>query len=128
MSGVGGIGGIGGLEALGVNISVGAVSTGGLNGSVGDGNAAALSAMSGTRMGQLMELIDGFSSAEILIALMMAAASNRHKRHDCDHDSSLSLLLGLAMASQIGQQLSPVMSANIPGPAAITGGTINLTA
>lgn len=127
MSGISGVSGIGGMGALGANISVGAVCTGGLNGPVGNVNAATLSAMSGTRMGQLMELIEGFSSAEILIALMMAAASNHNKRHDSE-DSGLGLLLGLAMASQIGQQLSAAMPTNCPAPAAHTGGTINLTA
>lgn len=125
MSSVGGVGGIGGMGALGANISVGAISTGGLNGPLGNVNAAAMSALSATRMGQLLELIDGFSSAEILIALMMAGGNRR--KHDCGDDTAMGLLLGLAMASQMGQQ-----QLQMPAPcgvsAAATGGQINLVA
>lgn len=133
MSSVGGIGGIGGMGALGANLSiggVGAISTGGLNGPLGDVNAATMSALSGTRMDQLLQLLDGFSSAEILIALMMAGASGNKKKHDCGDDSAMGFLLGLAMASQVNQQAMSGMpqATGIPGPAAATGGQINLTA
>lgn len=129
--GVGGIGGLGAMGAMGAGLSVGAapaVSTGGLNGPLGDVNAAAMSAMSATRMDQLLQLMDGFSSAEILIALMMSGASDRHKKHGCD-DSAMGLLLGLALAAQLGQT-APQMpqTGGISGPASVTGGLINFTA
>jgi len=127
MSSVGGVGGIGGMGALGANLSVGAISTGGLNGPLGNVNAAAMSALSATRMGQLLELIDGFSSAEILIALMMAGGNRR--KHDCGDDAAMGLLLGLAMASQIGQQqLQMPPSCGVGAAAGVTGGQINLVA
>lgn len=131
MSGVGGIGGIGGMGALGVNINVGAISTGGLNGPLGNVNAAAMSAMTGTRMDQLLQLMDGFSSAEILIALMMAGGSGHHKKHHGIDDAALGFLLGLSLANQIGHngpQLPPPPGIPGAGGAAATGGQLNVTA
>lgn len=119
------------MGALGANINVGAISSGGLNGPLGDANAAGLSAMTSPQMNQLLQLIDGFSSAEILMALMMSAASNSgHKKHDGVNDAALGFLLGLSMASQIGQNGLPGMpqAGNIPGPEAATGGAINFLA
>jgi hypothetical protein len=120
------------MGAMGAGMNVGAapsVGTGGLNGPLGDVNAATLSSMSGTRMDQLMELIDGFSSAEILMALMLSAGSCRHKKNDGD-DVGLGLLLGLALASQLGHGLPqlPFQSTGVPGPEAAAGQAINLTA
>ncbi len=127
---VGGIGGLGAMGAMGAGMSVGAapaVGTGGLNGPLGDVNAAAMSAISGTQMDQLLQLMDGFSSAEILIALMMAGASDRRKKHGCD-DSAMGLLLGMALAAQLGQTAQQLpQSGGVPGPAAATGGLINFT-
>jgi hypothetical protein len=136
MSSIGGVGGIGGLGALGTNISVGGIgapATGGLNGPLGNVNAATVSTLSGTRLDQLMQLLDGFSSAEILIALMLSAASGHHKNHDGVDDAALGFLIGLSLASQIGQNGMPGMSssAGVPGPNPVdgsTGGQINLTA
>lgn len=128
MSSIGGVGMIGGLGAMSPGLSVGGVSsisTGGLNGPLGDVNVATMSAMSNTRMDQLLQLMDGFSSAEILIALMM---SGSHKKHECGSDAAMGFLLGLSLASQLGQgQLQP-MSPPIAAGGAPTGGQINLTA
>lgn len=105
------------------------VGAGGLNGPLGDVNAATLSVLNGTRLDQLLELIDGFSSAEILIALMLSAASCRHKKDD-DRDAGLGFLLGLALATQLGQGAPqmPFPPTGVPGPEAATGQSINLTA
>lgn len=133
---VGSVGGIGGMGAMGAGAGVGAAGAagavdiggmGGLNGPLGNANAAALSGMSGTRMDQLLQLLDGFSSAEILIALMM---SGSHKRHGGGDDSGLSFLLGMSLAAQLGQSLQQMLphAGGMSGASAATGQQLNATA
>lgn len=102
-----------------------ALSMGGLNGPLGDFNAAGLS---GTRMDQLLELMGDFTSAEILIALMLAAGSKRNReRGGCD-DVGLGMLLGRSLASQLGQTTPQFCFQSPEISAAATGQMINLTA
>lgn len=131
MSSIGSVGLMGGLGALGGGLAAGGVSsvgTGGLNGPVGDLNAATVSAMSGTRMDQLLELMDGFSSAEILIALMLSGSSGKRRDDDSCGSAAMGFLLGMAMASQLGQGLMSPMSPAGGIEPAMTGGAVNLTA
>jgi hypothetical protein len=96
---VGGLGGgmmAGGLAAIG---AAGPLNFGGLNGALGNQNA--MTGLSSIKMQQLSELIKGFSSAEILMALMIAAASGK-KKDDDESGSALAILAGLAMAQQLG--------------------------
>jgi hypothetical protein len=51
-------------------------------------------------MQQLLDLIDGFSSAEILMALMLSAGSKK-KDEDNNGAGALALLAGMALASQL---------------------------
>lgn len=97
-----GVAAIGGGAAMTGCLGAAAPTAGGLNGPLGDANAAALSAMSGTRLGQLTELMEGFSTAEIVLALMLAAAAGKKNRHD-DDGGALAILAGLAIAGRIGQ-------------------------
>lgn len=129
MSGVGGIGGLGAIGAVGAGLGAGGVpsiGTGGLNGPLGNANAAAITALSGTRIGELLKLMDGFSSAEILIALLM---SGNHHRHHCGSDDALGFLIGMSLAAQLGQSCLAISGpAGIPGSSAPTGQMINFMA
>lgn len=120
------VGGVGAMGIAGGGLSVGAssaISMGGLNGPLGNFNAAGLS---GTRMDQLVELMNGFSTAEILIALMLATGSKRDR--DRCGDAGLGMLLGLSLASQLGQ-MTPQFCFQSPEMSAVaTGQMINLTA
>ena len=130
---VGGVGGVGAMGGMAAGAGVGAAAalgTGGANGPLGDLNAGALSAASGTRIDQLLQLLDGFSSAEILIALMLSGASgHHHRKHDCG-DAGMGFLLGLSLAAQLGQsalQLPGNPSGGVTSPAA-TGQSIDASA
>ncbi len=135
----GGVGGVGGMGAMGAGMAMGAAGVGGvsgdlgmggLNGPLGNTNVAALGGMSSSRMDQLLQLLNGFSSAEILIALMMSAGSAHRRRH-CSDDSGLSFLLGLSMAAQLGQslqQMLPQAAGGVASAAGATGQQLNATA
>jgi hypothetical protein len=74
-----------------------------LNGALGNNP---LSGVSSIKMQQLTQLLDGFSSAEILLALMLMSASQRKKDDEDGGGSALALLAGMALAQQMGQGLS----------------------
>jgi hypothetical protein len=80
--------------------------------------------LSTVKMQQLVELVSGFTSAEILMALMLAAAASQ-KKDDEGGCSALALLAGMALAQQLGQGLGPLgaidLGAGGPGP----GGACN---
>jgi hypothetical protein len=123
------VGSIGAMGFAGAGIAAGAPAVGcmgGLNGPLGNISTAGLNGISATRMDQLLELLGDFSSAEILIALMLAAGSKR-SRHRCE-DAGLGLLLGLSLASQLGQVTQPLYSPPPDISAVATGQMINLTA
>lgn len=128
MAGVGGVGAVGGAMggAMGAAGAVGAAgfagmggagSTGaiggaassaaGAAGSVGatsiNGTHAASSAASTQQLQQLMQLLKDFSSADILLALMlMQGGDSKNKTHGAGSgDALLGLLAGLAYAGQI---------------------------
>ena len=76
----------------------------------------------------LIDALGDFTSAEILIALMLMAAANK------DDDNSgggaaLGLLIGLAFASQMGVSGGVELNVSIPAPeGGNLGGQIDLTA
>jgi len=109
-------GSVGSIGSVGTSGGAGALNFGGLNGALGNIGAGqnGMAGLSTIKMQQLSQLLDGFSSAEILMALMLAAASGK-KKHG-DGDNALGFLAGLAMAQQLGQGCNCGM------------GTIDLTA
>ena len=119
------------MGAAGVGGPAGDLGMGGLNGPLGNTNVSALGGLSGSRLDQLMQLINGFSSAEILIALMMSGGSSHRRRHCGGDDSGLSFLLGLSLAAQLGQslqQMLPQSAGGVAGAAGATGQQLNATA
>jgi len=122
---IAGIGGLGaaapmGVSGLGVN--------GGLNGPLGDVGAANLTGAATLRLQQLSQLIEGFTSAEILLALMIAAASKKDDKED-NGCGALALLAGMALASHLGglqglEGIAPVQGGGLGG----LGGQLNVTA
>lgn len=100
---VGAVGSLGGGMMAGGMAGAGAagpLNFGGLNGALGSHNGIA--GLSSIQMQQLTELLDGFSSAEILMALMLLAAAGK-KQKDDDSSGALAILAGMAMAQQLGQ-------------------------
>jgi len=127
MGSVGGAGGAmmgGGAGAVGGSSAAGGAAPlnfGGLNGPVGQ---TGIHASGSVQLQQLAQLLNGFSSAEILMALMLAAASGNHKKHSDGSDGAMALLAGLAMAQQLGVGASGMMggcNCN-PGVSAPAGG------
>lgn len=130
VGGVGGMGAMGGgmaMGAAGVGGTIGAAGMGGLNGPLGTANIGEMSGMSGTRMDQLLQLLSSFSSAEILIALMLTSGS--HKHHHCG-DDGMSSLLSLSLAAHLGQafQQIPHAAQGVPSAGGATGQQLNATA
>ncbi|MFN0199209.1 MAG: hypothetical protein ACKVT0_20865 [Planctomycetaceae bacterium] len=106
MGGIGGIGGsgmsMGGISfggASAINVNIGAPAAGG-----SPIDQAGMSAGMSPQMNQLVELMQGFNTAEILMALMLASGG---KSDDDDKKSSsnaaMGFLAGLAVSSQMNQ-------------------------
>ena len=78
----------------------------------GPSGTAGLNAMGPTAIQSLVQILANYSTAEILMALFLAAALG--KRNDSEHSSdSLALLATLALAAQIQQSFG--VSINFPG-------------
>jgi hypothetical protein len=82
---------------------------------------------------QLSQLLKDFSSADILLALMlMRGSDSKDKTHGAGGGSSalIGLLAGMALAGQVGQMAGNLQSAGHSGApgatAGIAGGQINL--
>jgi hypothetical protein len=121
MTGAGGLGAVGAMSFGGVGMSPG------LGGTFGGLNGVPSCAPSTMQMQQLTDLLAGFTSAEILMALMIAA-SGRHRKDD-DQSGALAMLAGMALASQ----LSGIQGLNSCQPCAgssggMTGGQLNAVA
>ncbi|MEK6257852.1 MAG: hypothetical protein AABP62_04450 [Planctomycetota bacterium] len=111
---IGGVGDIG-FAGMTAGLAVGAPnSMSGLSTSPGVADAASLSAVSTGRMDQLVQLMNGFSTSEILVALMLANAFSPHpRRTPAVGDSGMGSLLGLALMGQMaGQPTGLLASAN----------------
>jgi hypothetical protein len=106
-AGFAGAGGAGGTGAIGGAAAAGAASAPGAAGSIGansvNGTHTASSAASTQQLQQLMQLLKDFSSADILLALMlMQGGDSKNKTHGAGSgDALLGLLAGLAYAGQI---------------------------
>lgn len=136
------VGAIGGAIG-GAGMSMGAMGVGGASmsgvSSVGgnsvSGPQAAQSAMPGeisARLQQLAELIQGFSSAELLMALMMMRGDD-DKKSSGAAGAALGMLAGMAMANQMQQMMPQQGFGNVPdaGMQSFGGGmsfNINFTA
>ena len=79
----------------------------------------------------LVDALGDFSSAEILLALMLAAATNNDKDEECG-SAVAGFLVGLALGAQIGQSMNGTLGAMAPGPGigidAGVGLNLNVTA
>lgn len=72
------------------------------------------------QMQNLLNVMQGFSSAEILMALMMMSAGGSDDKKANKSNDSMSMLLGFAMAGQINQIMGDLL-ASIPGLAPAGG-------
>lgn len=134
-SGVGAVGGLGvGMGAISaslpqVNLPAGMGSTGGLHGPQGSLSPSGMTSLSSQQLQQLTELIQGFSSAEILLALMLASAASKKEDKDGGSGGALALLAGMALANQLGRQQSPLTGMGLPGIESVQlGASLNITA
>jgi hypothetical protein len=92
MTGISGLGAMAPMGLSGLN--------GGLNGPLSQLAGAGPAGASTVSMQQLSELVAGFTSAEILMALMIAAASQKNGKDD-DQSGALALLAGMALANSM---------------------------
>lgn len=121
-----GASGVGGAQMNGVSSVAGSSSAA--------GPQAAHSVMPGeitARMQALTELMDGFSSAEILLALMMMKGDD--KKSGGAGGAALGMLAGMALASQMQQMMPQGCCGNVPdasmqGFGSGMGSSINFTA
>lgn len=127
------IGGIGDISFAGMTAVRGLNSVSGLSNSPGITDAASLSAVSTGRMDQLIQLMSGFSTSEILVAMMLANASGaQHRRAAEVEGSAMSSQLGFALMGQMpGQSADLLGSANsdvFPTQASLIGAQLNVQA
>ena len=117
---IGGVGDIG-FAGMTAGLAVGAPNLmSGLSGSSGVADAASLSAVTTGRMDQLVQLMNGFSTSEILVALMLANVSSPHHRKTPEaSDSGMESLLGLVLMGQMADQLSRLSASANPGESAV---------
>ncbi len=106
MGGIGGIGGgmsMGGISFSGasaINVNIGAPVAGGSS----PVDQAGMSAGMSPQMNQLVELMQGFNTAEILLALMLSSGGKSdNDDKNGNSDSAMGFLAGLALASQMNQ-------------------------
>uniref|UniRef100_A0A7C4QRD4 Uncharacterized protein n=1 Tax=Schlesneria paludicola TaxID=360056 RepID=A0A7C4QRD4_9PLAN len=64
-------------------------------------SSSSATGLSSLKLRQLGELLEGFTIAEILVALMLLSAAQRQREEDAG--GTLLLLAGLAFASRVGQ-------------------------
>lgn len=128
VSGVGGIGmsGLMASSALG-----GAAAVSGLTATQASVGATAMSGVALGRMDQLVQLLDQFSTAEILLALMLAQAKKPEDRPGtASNDIGNALSFALLAGSLSGQTTAPAVSlAEMAAPVTgLLGGQINTQA
>ena len=128
ISGVGGIG-MSGLMASSALSGVAAVS--GLTGPQASAGATAMSGVAFGRMDQLVQLLDQFSTAEILLALMLAQAKKPEDRPGAaSGDVGNALSFALLAGSLPSQAPAPAVSmSEMAAPVTgLLGGQINIQA
>lgn len=142
---MGGAAAMGGVAAAGTGAGTGTAATGSTPGSTspaGTGDVSTASNRDQTsaadrladpqvtiRLEQLTELLKDFSSAEILIALMMLKAMEKDDEECGGGGSALGFLAGMAMANQLGQSSQIELNMQVPqvGGQASIGLNINFT-
>jgi len=101
---VGAIGGAAaGLTGAGATGAAGSLALGGASAPMTVGEALAGSIVGSVE--QLAEFLQGFTSAEILFALMMMSAMQKDDENESSGSAALGFLAGLAMAGFLGQSL-----------------------
>ena len=120
-----------GIGAIGMGVSpVPMGMMGGLNGPLGASptQTAQPAQLSTIQQQQLSQLLEGLSSADLLLALMVAAGSSRCRKKD-DDSGAMALLAGLAMAARMSDGGNPQ---GAPQPiqdwSSISGQSLNVTA
>ncbi len=117
ISGIGGAGGVGGLGATSGVAGAGAA---------GGAGAVDLTAALPPNLQTLVQTIQDFSSAEILMALMIASAGEKKDKKSCGGSSGAAgLLAGMALAGMMAQQPKiglQLDASQITGGAGIPGG------
>lgn len=138
MSGIGGVGAVGmgiGAGAIGGAAFSGAAGVSGAGSAAPGGDAQAAAATTAQQalppgMENLVQSLKDFTSAEILIALMLAkAAGGGDDDKKKSSDAAAGFLAGLAMAGMLGQDMQAQCPCDpsISAPAAAGGGTAGLT-
>jgi hypothetical protein len=88
-------------------------------------DAAASAAFAGlpANLNALVSALQGFSSAEILMALMLMNASRGHRTHGSDGAAAMAFLAGWAFGGHgLGSGLSGALSSPMGGVTALTPG------
>lgn len=116
ISGIGGVGAAGaGIPIVPPGVRAGASSAAPTIGASPAANAAAPNALDSLppNMQSLVDTLKDFSSAEILIALMLAAAAGKDDDKKCGSAAG-AFLAGLALAGQLGQSTQIDLNLEIP--------------
>lgn len=133
MSGISGVSGFGGLETMAM-LGTSVLQSTSLSGMSAVGAASAsntVAALAGTETLQsLIRSIQEFGTTEVLLALLLAARSER--KEDVGNDRpSVDLFAALALANSVGQRTSANIQYEMPTTNAVTSsgmGTINVSA
>ena len=111
---------IGGVGDIGFAGMTGLAAMSGLSHCSSAADVGCLSAVPMGRFDQLVQLINGFSTSEILVALMLAKMSSpsQGRTHEAD-GSGMGSLLGLALMGQMAGPLSGLPASANPGASAM---------
>lgn len=108
---IGAIGGAMTMGGMGAMMPAGAaaLNPAGLSSGISGAGPAGMSGMNGLagagltpQMQNLVNMMHDFSSAEILLALMMMSAGDKDEKK-CGGGAALGMLLGMSLAAQVGQ-------------------------
>ena len=122
------VSGISGGVTTAPTSGLGAAGPAGSSAGIGNTAASGLSQNGSTAMQTLVDTLQGFSSAEILLALFLMAATQEKGRDD--HDSTaMAFLAGLALAGQLGQggNLSFQLTGDLSSIGSATGSGVGMT-
>ena len=123
MSAISSIGGFGAMPSLG---GIGALGSVGNSGGV-SGIADCTTPGANPAINQLVEMFQGLSSAEILLALMLSGAlGGKDKQNQSSSSEAMAFLAGAALASGIGRQIQQALAGPNPVGMAEAGGSIGM--
>ncbi|MDA0833162.1 MAG: hypothetical protein O2955_14865 [Planctomycetota bacterium] len=135
---IGGLGGIGsgGFNLGGISFGGAAGINGTMSASIGGGTAgldqAGMAGGLSPQMNQLIELMQGMNTAQILMALMLASGGKDDDKKGGGSDAAMAFLAGMAIASQMNQMpMSLQMNCGDTGGGGIegiSGGMLNTLA